>query len=465
MMGMALSSDRRPSAAIPGSSLRQEKREIILDAAIKVFAQTGYHGARVSDIAREAGIAYGLVYHYFKNKEEILHSIFEERWSGFLEAVETIADSPTSTEDRLFAVASLILNAYRVRPDWVKVLVVEIQRSSRVTEPAQIRAMGRLFQLIARILRRGQEAGEIRKDLDPEPRAAGREDRGRGSRDRGVLQPGRTHGGGDLHERNDEFEACHVIEADGITKRYGDLVAVDGVSFQIGQGEVVGFLGANGAGKTTTMRILTGYIPATDGTARIAGHDIFSEPLAARRAIGYLPESPPLYPEMDVAGYLRYVAALRDVPRGKRRAAVERALERCGLTAVSRRVIGQLSKGYRQRVGIAQAIVHDPPVLILDEPTVGLDPLQIREIRGLLRELAAPEAGGAQHTIVLSTHVLAEVEAICKRVILIHEGRKEVDAPLEELVAGGKRLEELFTQVTARDLAASDELQAGEGGS
>jgi ABC-2 type transport system ATP-binding protein len=256
-----------------------------------------------------------------------------------------------------------------------------------------------------------------------------------------------------------------MIEADHITKRYGDLMAVDGVSFRIEQGEVVGFLGANGAGKTTTMRILTGYLPATDGTARIAGHDIFSEPLAARRAIGYLPESPPLYPEMDVTGYLRYVATLRDVPRGKRRAAVDRALERCGLATVSRRVIGQLSKGYRQRVGIAQAIVHDPPVLILDEPTVGLDPLQIREIRELLRDLAAPAAGGAQHTIVLSTHVLAEVEAICKRVILIHEGRKEVDAPLQELVAGGKRLEELFAQVTARDLAAHDEAHAGEGAS
>jgi TetR/AcrR family fatty acid metabolism transcriptional regulator len=168
MMGMVVSSDRRTAAASSGPTPRQEKREIILDAAIKVFASTGYHGARVSDIAREAGIAYGLVYHYFKNKEEILHTIFEERWSGFLEAVESIAESPAQTEERLVSVASLILHAYRLRPDWVKVLVVEIQRSSRVTDPAQIRAMGRLFQLIARILRRGQEAGEIRKDLDPD---------------------------------------------------------------------------------------------------------------------------------------------------------------------------------------------------------------------------------------------------------------------------------------------------------
>lgn len=252
-----------------------------------------------------------------------------------------------------------------------------------------------------------------------------------------------------------------MIEAEGLSKHYGDLVAVDNVSFSIGQGEVVGFLGPNGAGKTTTMRILTGYLPASDGTARIAGHDIFSDPLAARRAIGYLPESPPLYPEMDVAGYLRYVAALRDVPRSGRRAAVDRAIARCGLSEVRRRVIGQLSKGFRQRVGIAQAIVHDPPVLILDEPTVGLDPLQIREIRGLLRELANPAAGGQQHTIVLSTHVLAEVEAICRRVILIYEGRKEVDAPLEELTAGGRRLEELFARVTSRDAAAGG---AAEGG-
>jgi TetR/AcrR family fatty acid metabolism transcriptional regulator len=147
---------------------RRDKRESILDAAIKVFASRGYHGSRVSDIAREAGIAYGLVYHYFRNKEEILHTIFEERWSGFLEAVEAIADGPTSTEDKLVSVAALILNAYRLRPEWVKVLVLEIHRSSRVSDPEQIRAVGRLFQLVARILRRGQECGEVRRDLDPE---------------------------------------------------------------------------------------------------------------------------------------------------------------------------------------------------------------------------------------------------------------------------------------------------------
>ena len=235
------------------------------------------------------------------------------------------------------------------------------------------------------------------------------------------------------------------------------MLAVDGVDFSIGKGEVVGFLGPNGAGKTTTMRILTGFVPPSDGTAVIAGYDIFAEPLPARRAVGYLPETPPLYPEMTVSNYLRYVAAIKDVPRRKRRAAVERAVEACGLTRVHRQVIGTLSKGYRQRVGLAQAIVHDPPVLILDEPTVGLDPLQIQEIRGLIRELAAPSMGEARHTVILSTHILSEVEAICRRVILIHEGRKVIDAPLEELTAGGRSLEEIFARETTRDLPRETE--------
>jgi len=242
-----------------------------------------------------------------------------------------------------------------------------------------------------------------------------------------------------------------VIEATGLTRRYGDLVAVDRVDLTVGKGEVVGFLGPNGAGKTTTMRMLTGFLPPTDGSARIAGHDVFREPLAARRAVGYLPEMPPLYPEMRVESYLGYVAAIKDVPRSRRREAVDRALERCGLVDVRRRVIGTISKGFRQRVGLAQAIVHDPPVLVLDEPTVGLDPLQIREIRGLIRDLAAGE-GEAAHTIVLSTHILTEVEAICRRVMIIHEGRKVLDAPLAELTAGGRSLEEVFARVTARDL-------------
>jgi ABC-2 type transport system ATP-binding protein len=246
-----------------------------------------------------------------------------------------------------------------------------------------------------------------------------------------------------------------VIEASGITKRYGDFLAVDHVSFTAEAGDVVGFLGPNGAGKTTTMRILTGFLPATDGTAKIGGHDIFEEPLAARRAIGYLPETPPLYPEMDVQGYLHYVARLKDVPRRERHDAVERAMERCGVADVKRRVIGALSKGYRQRVGIAQAIVHDPAVLILDEPTVGLDPIQIREIRALIRALAAPREGARGHTIVLSTHILAEVEAICRRVIIINRGRKVVDQPLAELTKDGRRLEDEFARAALREEEAS----------
>ena len=167
MRRAAVSKEAHPDPVAPGGG-RRDKREAILDAAIQVFARRGYHGSRVSDIAHEAGIAYGLVYHYFRNKEEILHSIFEERWSGFLEAVEAIAASNTSAEDKLVSVAALILNAYRLRPAWVKVLVLEIQRSSRVSDPGQIRAVGRFFQLVAKILRSGQESGELRRDLDPD---------------------------------------------------------------------------------------------------------------------------------------------------------------------------------------------------------------------------------------------------------------------------------------------------------
>jgi ABC-2 type transport system ATP-binding protein len=251
-----------------------------------------------------------------------------------------------------------------------------------------------------------------------------------------------------------------VIEARGLSKRYGDLVAVDDVSFSVEPGEVVGFLGPNGAGKTTTMRILTGFLPPTDGSAVIAGHDILQDPLAARRSIGYLPESPPLYPEMSVESYVDYVARLKDVPRRARREAVARALERCGLSDVHRRVIGALSKGYRQRVGLAQAIVHDPPVLILDEPTVGLDPIQIREIRALIAALAEDRPGEKARTVVLSTHILPEVEAICRRVLIISHGRKVLDAPLEELHRGGASLEEVFARAIAR---GPEEHAAAEG--
>ncbi len=242
-----------------------------------------------------------------------------------------------------------------------------------------------------------------------------------------------------------------AIEVRGLGKRYGEIEAVRDLSFDVACGEVVGFLGPNGAGKTTTLRILTGFIPASDGRASIAGHDVFDEPLAARRAVGYLPETPPLYPEMTVEAFLRFVAAIKDVPRARRREAVERAAERCGLQDVRRRTIGALSKGYRQRVGLAQAIVHDPPVLVLDEPTVGLDPIQIREIRDLIAELASPAHGVKRQTVILSSHILNEVQAICQRVILIDRGRKALDQSLEELTAGGHSLEEVFARVTLRD--------------
>ena len=249
-------------------------------------------------------------------------------------------------------------------------------------------------------------------------------------------------------------EATPAIVVEGLAKRYGDFEAVRGLSFEVRAGEVVGFLGPNGAGKTTTMRMLTGFVPPTDGTARIAGHDVFSDATEARRSVGYLPETPPLYPEMTPASYVDFVARLKEVPRARRKQAVEVALERCGLQEVRNREIRQLSKGYRQRVGLAQAIVHEPKVLVLDEPTVGLDPIQIREIRALIRDLAT--TGG--QTVLLSTHILAEVDAICQRVILIDRGRKALDQPLAELTAGGTSLEEVFAAVIARDEAeeASD---------
>jgi len=248
-------------------------------------------------------------------------------------------------------------------------------------------------------------------------------------------------------------ERVPAIAVDGLAKRYGDVEAVRGLSFTVGAGEVVGFLGPNGAGKTTTMRMLTGFTPATDGEARIAGHDIFSDALEARRAVGYLPETPPLYPEMTPASYVDFVAKLKDVPRVTRKSAVERALERCGLGDVRNREIRQLSKGYRQRVGLAQAIVHEPKVLILDEPTVGLDPIQIREIRALISDLAA--TGG--HTVLLSTHILPEVEAICQRVILLDRGRMVLDQSMADLTSGGKSLEEVFARVMTRDEAEEGE--------
>jgi len=226
-----------------------------------------------------------------------------------------------------------------------------------------------------------------------------------------------------------------MIDVENVTKRYGDFTALQGVSFRVGKGEVVGFLGPNGAGKTTTMRILTGFMPPTSGSAAIAGHDVFFDSLEARRNIGYLPETVPLYTEMTVRGYLDYMAKLRGVK--KRTAPVRAALEATRLSDRAETVIGKLSKGYRQRVGLAQALVHDPEVLILDEPTIGLDPKQILEVRELIREL------GKEHTVILSTHILPEVSQICSRVIIINEGRivaEDTPERLSLLVGGGERL-------------------------
>ncbi len=235
-----------------------------------------------------------------------------------------------------------------------------------------------------------------------------------------------------------------MIDVQGLSKRYGDLEAVREVSFHVGRGEVVGFLGPNGAGKTTTMRMITGYLPPSSGRVRIGDLDLESQPIQARRRIGYLPEHPPLYPEMRVDEYLRFAAAIRDVPRAQRRERVDRAISACGLLDTRGRVIATLSKGYRQRVGLAQAIVHEPEVLILDEPTAGLDPVQVVEIRRLIRELAEEE----RRTVILSTHILPEVEAICRRVLLISAGRIRVDGTLEE-VRGRGSLEDVFLREAA----------------
>jgi len=235
-----------------------------------------------------------------------------------------------------------------------------------------------------------------------------------------------------------------LIEIEGLTKRFGRLVAVDGVSFTLKQGEVLGFLGPNGAGKTTTMRMATGYLPPTAGAARIAGHDVVAAPLAARRQLGYLPEGSPLYGEMTPAGLLRFVARLRGINGELWRERRDRLIERLGLGEVWQRPIDTLSKGFKRRVGLAQALIHDPPVLILDEPTDGLDPNQKHEVRGLL-QLMAPEKA-----IVISTHILEEVEAVCTRAIIVARGRIVADGLPKELFAGAPP-DEVFRRLTQPD--------------
>jgi len=208
-----------------------------------------------------------------------------------------------------------------------------------------------------------------------------------------------------------------MIEVRNLTKRYRDLVAIEDVTFNVGKGEILGFLGRNGAGKTTTMRILTGFLPASSGSAKVAGFDVFEQPLEVKRRVGYLPEQPPLYLDMTVYAYLKFVAAIKGVPRSKVKSEMERVANLTAVGAVMDRVIANLSKGYRQRVGLAQALLNDPEVLILDEPTVGLDPIQVREFRDLIRSLAG------KHTVVLSTHILSEITATCQRVLIIRQGK------------------------------------------
>ena len=239
-----------------------------------------------------------------------------------------------------------------------------------------------------------------------------------------------------------------MIKVEGLTKHFGDFVAVEGVSFEAKEGEILGFLGPNGAGKTTTMRMLTGFMPATSGTARIAGFDLHAKPEEVRRRIGYLPEHPPLYEDLTVRVFLDFVARIKGMPRKGRKQAVEAILPRCGLEEVADRAIEHLSKGYKQRVGLAQALVHNPPVLILDEPTIGLDPAQIVEIRSLIRGLA----GG--HTVILSTHILPEVTQICDHVVIIRRGAVVADDTFANLASRMDAPGRLFLRLENADGAA-----------
>ena len=245
-----------------------------------------------------------------------------------------------------------------------------------------------------------------------------------------------------------------MIEVDQLSKSYGPREAIRNLSFQIKKGEVIGFLGPNGAGKTTTMNILACIMPASSGTARICGLDVFEQSLKIRKLIGYLPETPPLYSDMVISDYLAFAARIRNVPKTHTALAVDRVVEKCSLTEVRNRVIGRLSKGFQQRVGIAQALIHEPDILILDEPTIGLDPIQIIEIRKLIQELAA------SHTIILSSHILPEITQICKRVIILNDGEIAAVDSLEALTARLRKGDRLFLRVRQADIGAVDKLKA-----
>ena len=242
-----------------------------------------------------------------------------------------------------------------------------------------------------------------------------------------------------------------MIEVQGLTKRYGPVTAVNDISFRVEDGEILGFLGPNGAGKTTTMRIITGYMPPSEGKVVVAGYDVFDKPIEAKRRTGYLPETPPLYPEMTVREYLSFVARIKGVPRSEAKSRVDESMKKTRVADVADRHCAKLSKGYRQRVGLAQAILHNPEVLILDEPTAGLDPKQIIETRQLIRDL------GGSHTIVLSTHILPEVSQTCQRVVIINKGRVvAIDTP-DNLTARLRGSQTMYLQVAgpAADVQAS----------
>ena len=244
-----------------------------------------------------------------------------------------------------------------------------------------------------------------------------------------------------------------MIEVSRLTKYYGDFCAIQNVSFTAQRGEILGLLGPNGAGKTTTMRIITGFMPATEGTATVEGFDVFKESHEVRRRIGYLPENPPLYNDMTVSSYLKFVGRIKGVSRKEISSALAGVLEKCSLTEVADRLVGRLSKGYRQRVGLAQALIHSPAVLILDEPTIGLDPKQIIEIRSLIRELSG------DRTVILSTHILPEVSQLCNKVVIINEGKVVVENNLQELTQG-VTLEEVFLRYISKE--AGEREGAGE---
>ncbi|MCK6554262.1 ABC transporter ATP-binding protein [Candidatus Binatia bacterium] len=239
-----------------------------------------------------------------------------------------------------------------------------------------------------------------------------------------------------------------MIEVRNLTKRFGDIVAIDDVSFTAAKGQILGFLGPNGAGKTTTMRIITGFMPATAGTVSVAGFDIFEESYEVRKRIGYLPENPPLYGDMTTESYLRFVGRIKGVAKSELGDAVDRVLQRCGLTEVTGRLLGHLSKGFRQRVGLAQALIHEPSVLVLDEPTIGLDPRQIREIRTLIRELSG------ERTVILSTHILPEVAQLCEKVVIISDGRIAVEGLLADLTRD-RTLEDVFMRYISTEGATA----------